>query len=254
MNRALPLLQVAKLSLRYGSNVAVNDVALDVAAGEFVALVGANGAGKSSLFKAIVGLEPVFAGRVVFAGADITSLAAHRRVASGIAFVPEGRWVFRDMSVAENLELGSYLRSGASQRSAVAADLARVLELFPRLAERRAQIAGTLSGGEQQMLAIGRALMASPQLLVLDEPSLGLAPRVVEEIVMVLKQINTERGLSILVAEQNAVLGLGMAQRGYVLNGGRIVLQGDAVELAKERELIDFYLGSSMNENERKVA
>ncbi len=253
MSAATLLLQVSGLSLRYGSNVAVNDVHVNVAQGEFVALVGANGAGKSSLLKAIVGLEPVFAGHVLFAGTDITSMAAHRRVASGIAFVPEGRGVFSTMSVAENLELGSFLRSGASQRSAVAADLARVFELFPRLAERRQQIAGTLSGGEQQMLAIGRALMTNPRLLLLDEPSLGLAPLVVEEIAAALGQINTERGLSILVAEQNAVLGLGMAQRGYVLNSGRIALLGDAAGLAQQGELIDSYLGSSMNHNERKV-
>ena len=239
MNFALPLLQAFNLSLRYGSNIAVNDVTINVDEGEFVALIGANGAGKSSLLKAIVGLEPVFAGRVVFAG---------------IAFVPEGRGVFREMSVAENLELGSFLRSNSKFRSTVAADLDRVFELFPRLAERSSQIAGTLSGGEQQMLSIGRALMTSPRLLVLDEPSLGLAPRVVEEIALALKQLNTDRGLSILVAEQNAVLGLSMAKRGYVLTSGRIALQGDAAVLAQKSELIDTYLGSSINNNERKVA
>ena len=168
--------------------------------------------------------------------------------------MPEGRGVFREMSVAENLELGSFLRSNSKFRSMVAADLDRVFELFPRLAERSSQIAGTLSGGEQQMLSIGRALMTSPRLLVLDEPSLGLAPRVVEEIALALKQLNTDRGLSILVAEQNAVLGLSMAKRGYVLNSGRIALQGDATVLAQKSELIDTYLGSSINNNERKIA
>ena len=254
MNFALPLLQAFNLSLRYGSNIAVKDVTINVDEGEFVALIGANGAGKSSLLKAIVGLEPVFAGRVVFADAEITSIAAHRRVKRGIAFVPEGRGVFREMSVAENLELGSFLRSNSKFRSMVAADLDRVFELFPRLAERSSQIAGTLSGGEQQMLSIGRALMTSPRMLVLDEPSLGLAPRVVEEIALALKQLNSERGLSILVAEQNAVLGLSMAKRGYVLNSGRIALQGDATVLAQKSELIDTYLGSSINNNERKIA
>jgi len=249
-----PLLQATHVSVRYGAILAVDDASIEVAAGERVALVGANGAGKSSLLKAVVGLERIGGGQVAIGGRNVSKLPAHRRVAEGLALVPEGRGVFRELTVAENLELGSYLRTAGSQRAAVAADLARVLELFPRLAERRHQLAGTLSGGEQQMLAIGRALMTGPRLLVLDEPSLGLAPLVVNEIVRALRRLNAEQGLSLLVSEQNAVLGLGLAQRGYVLNGGRIVLQGDAAGLARQSELIDSYLGSSLTDTERKVA
>ena len=242
MSAATLLLQVSGLSLRYGSNVAVNDVHVNVAQGEFVALVGANGAGKSSLLKAIVGLEPVFAGQVLFAGTDITSMAAHQRVASGIAFVPEGRGVFSTMSVAENLELGSFLRSSASQRSAVAADLARVFELFPRLAERRQQIAGTLSGGEQQMLAIGRALMTNPKLLILDEATEGLAPVIRAEIWTCLEALKRE-GLSILVVDKNVGVLRRLADRHFVIERGRTVWSGDGAALDQDREKVNGWVG-----------
>jgi branched-chain amino acid transport system ATP-binding protein len=203
---------------------------------------------------ATAGIEPCASGSVLLDGVDLTRVAAHRRVRHGMALVPEGRGVFRDLSVAENLELGAFLRHGAAERLAARDDTARVLALFPRLGERLSQQAGTLSGGEQQMLAIGRALMTSPRLLVLDEPSLGLAPRVLEEIVAALHTLNRERGLSILVAEQNAVLGLDIAARGYVLHNGHVVLAGSSDELADKGDLIDFYLGSTLDKTEKETA
>ena len=240
------MLEVRGLGVRYGPTVAVEAAVLRVDEGEIVALVGANGAGKSSLLKGIAGLERPAAGEIVFRGQDVTRQPPHARIKLGMAMVLEGRRVFGELTVRENLDLGAYLRRGRGERERVAADLDLVLRLFPRLAERRHQRAGTLSGGEQQMLAIGRAMMTAPRLLILDEPSLGLAPRVLEEIVAMLRQLHRERGLAILVAEQNAVLGLDMAQRGYVLHRGHVVLEGSAQYLTEQGSLIDLYLGSAV--------
>lgn len=245
-------LGVRDLSVRYGGTEALVGASLVVAPREVVALIGANGAGKSSLLKAICGIVSCVGGTVRCGGVDVTGLPAHLRVRHGMALVPEGRGVFRDLTVAENLELGAFLRHTAPQRAAVANDLARVLELFPRLRERSGLMAGSLSGGEQQMLSIGRALMTAPRLLVLDEPSLGLAPKVVDEIVAALRSLNTERGLAILVAEQNAALGLGIADRGYVLHNGRIVLEGCARDLVGKADLINVYLGIEIDQAKRR--
>jgi branched-chain amino acid transport system ATP-binding protein len=239
------MLEVRDLTIRYGHGVAVAGAALRVGGGEIVALVGANGSGKSSLLKGIAGLEPAAGGAVVFREHDVTRQPPQRRIALGMALVPEGRRVFGELTVGENLDLGAFLRSGRGLRKRVASDLEMVLEVFPRLAQRRHQRAGTLSGGEQQMLAIGRAIMASPELLLLDEPSLGLAPRVQEEIVAMLRGLHRERHLAILVAEQNAALGLDIADRGYVLHRGRVVLEGTAQELGARGDLIDAYLGGA---------
>jgi branched-chain amino acid transport system ATP-binding protein len=240
------VLEVRDLGIRYGATVAVRGASLRVNPGEIVALVGANGAGKSSLLKGIAGLERASGGTVAFCDRDVTRWPAHQRVGAGIALVLEGRRTFGEMTVRENLDLGGYLRRGRDAREGMAADLDLVLRLFPRLAQRGSQQAGTLSGGEQQMLAIGRAMMAAPRLLILDEPSLGLAPRVQHEIVDLLKQLHRERGLAILVAEQNAVLGLDMAHRGYVMHRGQVVLEGSAEHLADQGSLIDLYLGSAL--------
>ena len=240
------MLEVRDLGIRYGATVAVEGASLRVGEGEIVTLVGANGAGKSSLLKGIAGLERAAAGRIVFRDGDVTGQPAHARVGAGMALVPEGRRVFGELTVRENLELGAYLRRGRAAQERVAADLELVQSVFPRLAQRRHQRAGSLSGGEQQMLAIGRAVMAAPRLLLLDEPSLGLAPRVQVEIVATLRQLHRERRLAILVAEQNAVLGLDLADRGYVLHRGRVVLEGSSQHLAEQGSLIDLYLGSAL--------
>lgn len=246
------MLDVRGLAVRYGRNEALADASIHVAHGEIVALIGANGAGKSSLLKAITGIESCAAGAVMFNDVDVTRLSAPQRVAFGMALAPEGRGIFGELTVRENLDLGAFLRRGRDHRAAVASDLALVFTLFPRLGERHHQRAGTLSGGEQQMLAIGRALMTAPKLLVLDEPSLGLAPRVLDEIVAALRALHASRGLSILVAEQNAVLGLDMADRGYVLHHGHVVLDGSASDLAGKGGLIDYYLGSALDKHEKE--
>jgi branched-chain amino acid transport system ATP-binding protein len=245
------MLEVRDLEVRYGATVAVEGASLRVGEGEIVALVGANGAGKSSLLEGIAGLERAAAGRIVFRDRDVTGRPAHARVAAGMALVPEGRRVFGELTVRENLGLGAYLRRGRGAKERVAADLELVQSVFPRLAQRRDQRAGSLSGGEQQMLAIGRAMMTAPRLLILDEPSLGLAPRVQEEIVATLRQLHRERRLAILVAEQNAVLGLELADRGYVLHRGRVVLEGSSQQLAEQGSLVDLYLGSALGTEAR---
>jgi branched-chain amino acid transport system ATP-binding protein len=240
------MLEVLDLGVRHGATIAVEGVSLRVGEGEIVALVGANGAGKSSLLKGIAGLDRPATGKIVFGERDVTGEPTHTRVGLGMVLVPEGRRPFGEMTVRENLDLGAYLRRGRGSRTRVAADLELVLRVFPHLAARRHQRAGTLSGGEQQMLAIGRAMMAAPRLLILDEPSLGLAPRVQEQIVAMLRELHRERRLAILVAEQNAVLGLEIAQRGYVLHRGRVVLEGSSQHLAEQGSLIDLYLGSAL--------
>ena len=234
----LPLLSVADLEVDYGRIRAVRGVSLDVAEGEIVTLVGANGAGKTSILRAISGMVP-YAGRIDFRGQDLRRLAAHQRVALGIAHVPEGRGIFSNLTVGENLTLATW---GRRDRSAIKADLERVHALFPRLAERAPQLAGMLSGGEQQMLAVGRALMSRGKLLLLDEPSMGLSPILVRDIFRVLREINTA-GTTILLVEQNAHLALQLAGRAWVLQNGRVDLSGPARELAGDPRVREAYLG-----------
>lgn len=242
------MLKVRDLSIRYARTDAVAGATVQVGDREIVALLGANGAGKSSLLKGITGLEPDSGGTVVFLGSDVTRMPSHERISLGMALVLEGRGIFSELTVRENLDLGAYLRRGWAARKDVTADLDLVHNLFPRLAERRSQIAGTLSGGEQQMLAIGRAIMTAPKLLILDEPFLGLSPRIVEEIVDMLRALHREHRLAILVAEQNAALGLELADRSYVLHRGRIVIEGTAKSLADQAGMIDFYFGKALTD------
>src|SRR5262245_7494077 len=234
-----PVLEVCDIDVFYGLIPALHGVRLEVRAGETVCLLGPNGAGKTTTVKSITGLLRPRAGRISLNGADITGVPPHGTVALGISLAPEGRMLFPDMSVEENLELGaSPPRARAQQRES----RDRVFSLFPRLQARRRQAAGTLSGGEQQMVAIGRALMARPQLLILDEPSLGLSPLMVQELFRVLRTLN-EGGMSILLVEQNVVQALKICHRAYVLESGKIVLQGTSAELQRSDTVRKSYLG-----------
>jgi branched-chain amino acid transport system ATP-binding protein len=232
------MLRLDGLDVYYGEIHALRGVGLEVREREIVALLGNNGAGKSTTLKTVSGLLRPRRGTVSFENGPLTGVAAHDIVARGIAHVPEGRRIFNRLTVRENLAMGAYLRDDGG----VAGDLDRVFELFPRLKERIAQVAGTLSGGEQQMLAIGRALMASPRLLLLDEPSMGLAPVLVEQIFATIDSINRQ-GTTILLVEQNAAMALSIAHRGYVLETGTIVLAGSAAELADNTDVRRAYLG-----------
>jgi branched-chain amino acid transport system ATP-binding protein len=237
------LLEVHGLSAHYGAVAALRDVSLTVRAGELVALIGANGAGKSTLLRAIAGLLAPSIGRVALEGRDITGQPPEAILHAGIALVPERRRVFADLTVADNLELGGYaLPRGRDFRRAMDAGLAEAYRLFPVLAQRRRQLAGTLSGGEQQMLAIGRALMSRPRLLLCDEPSLGLAPRIVQEIMQLLGALR-RAGTTILLVEQNARMALRAADRAYVLETGSVVLAGTGGELLENDQLKAAYLG-----------
>ena len=236
--KAGAMLEVSQLRSGYGGLEVLRGVDLAVNEGEIVAVLGANGAGKSTLNNTICGIVAPVAGNVRFAGADITRQAAHDIVAAGLIQVPEGRRIFPNMTVRENLELGSYRRA----RERRTANIERVVAIFPRLKERFAQKAGTLSGGEQQMLAIGRGLMAEPRLLILDEPSLGLSPLLVEEMFALIARINAE-GLAIVLVEQNVVQSLSIAHRAYVIENGVVALSGAAVELMQDSELKRSYLG-----------
>lgn len=235
-----PLLQIDALQVRYGAIEALKGISLQVHAGEVVTIIGGNGAGKSTLMKAVSGLEPAFAGSIRFAGQDITRVPGHRRVALGIAQSPEGRQVFSDQSVRDNLMLGAYHRTAS--RAEIEADIEAQFAAFPRLRERQDQMAGTMSGGEQQMLAIARALMARPKLLLLDEPSLGLAPLIVKEIFGIIRGLKTQ-GVTILLVEQMANQALAVAERGYVLETGRITLQGEGRALRRDPQVRAAYLG-----------
>jgi branched-chain amino acid transport system ATP-binding protein len=234
-----PLLQVQGLKVAYGKIEAVRGIDLELREGEITTLVGANGAGKSTTLLALSGLVKKAAGRVLFDGRDLTRMTPHRIVAGGVVQVAEGRATLTTLTVRENLELGAYSRRDRGDR---AADLARVFELFPVLAERADGLAGNLSGGEQQMLAIGRALMAKPRLLLLDEPSMGLAPIIVQDIFRTLREIN-RAGLTIFLVEQNVRQALRIAQRAYVIETGRIVLEGTGRELLSNPRVQDAYLG-----------
>ncbi|HEX5324244.1 MAG TPA: ABC transporter ATP-binding protein [Capsulimonadaceae bacterium] len=233
------MLTITGLNVYYGAIHAVCDISLEVGKGEIVTLIGANGAGKSTTLRAISGLVRARSGAIVFDGEDITSMPADWIVRLGIGHAPEGRRVFANMSVRENLELGAYTRR---DQAAIREDYDRVLGLFPRLKERLSQNAGTLSGGEQQMLAIGRALMGRPRMLLLDEPSLGLAPFLVRDIFQIIRDINAQ-GTPILLVEQNAHMALGIASRGYVLETGTITLSDTASALLTNEEVKKAYLG-----------
>jgi len=235
-----PLLQLQGLGVRYGSVQALSGIDLTVHQGELVTLLGSNGAGKSTTLRAISALVPASAGQILWRGAALAGVPAHRLLKLGIGHCPEGRRVLSRQSVAENLVLGAYLRR---DRPGIAADLERCYGLFPRLAERRGQLAGGLSGGEQQMLAIARALMGRPALLMLDEPSLGLAPKLVGEVMAALAQLHRE-GLTLLLVEQNAQAALEIANRGYVLEAGQLTLEGPARELLANPSLRAAYLGA----------
>jgi branched-chain amino acid transport system ATP-binding protein len=234
------MLSIANLQVNYGAIEALKGVSLEVRSGEVVTLIGGNGAGKSTLMRAISGLEPAASGSIRFDGAELATVPAHRRVGLGIAQSPEGRQVFADQSVLDNLLLGAYLRRDGD--AAIGADIDAQFATFPRLQERQHQLAGTLSGGEQQMLAIGRALMARPKLLLLDEPSLGLAPLIVKEIFGVIRDLKA-RGVTILLVEQMANQALKVADRAYVLKTGRITSSGTARELLADPAVREAYLG-----------
>lgn len=233
------MLEIENANVFYGAIQALHDVSLTVGEGELIALLGANGAGKTTTLRAISGLLRPRSGRIRFAGANLAGAPTHRVVAAGIVHVPEGRQVFSSLSVAENLRLGAYQRR---DRAAVEEDRRWVFSLFPILKERQGQAAGTLSGGEQQMLAIGRALMGRPRLLLLDEPSLGLAPVVVELIFDVIQKLRA-RGITILLVEQNAYQALALADRAYVLETGRVKLAGRSADLMRDPEIKKAYLG-----------
>lgn len=236
------MLEVRGLQVRYGPVLAVDKLDLSVGKGEIVVLMGANGAGKSSIVNAIGGLVRAGAGAITLEGRDLGRLDAPARVRRGLALVLEGRGIFAEMTVRDNLELGAYAR-GDMRGAALQHGIDKAVSMFPRLGERIGQVAGTLSGGEQQMVAIARALMSEPRMLLLDEPSLGLAPLIVDEIAERLRSLAHEGGVTILVAEQNTALGLNIADRGYVLDGGVPVLSGTAAELKSDKDLIHLYLG-----------
>lgn len=232
------MLNVNDINVYYGSIHAIKGVSFEVKKGEIVTLIGANGAGKSTILKTVSGLLRSKTGSINFLDKNISTVAPHKIVERGLAHVPEGRRIFLQMSVEENLEMGAYTRGGKG----VSEDLAKVYEQFPRLKERRKQTAGTLSGGEQQMLAMGRALMSRPQLLMLDEPSMGLAPILVEQIFEIIKSLHKD-GTTILLVEQNAQMALSVADRAYVLETGKITLSGTGEELAQSDEIRKAYLG-----------
>ena len=234
------MLKIQNLRVRYGVIEALHDVSLEVNAGEVVTLIGSNGAGKTTTLGAISGLLPLAGGSIEFQNRDLSSIAPHLRVAMGLVQVPEGRRIFSTMSVSENLDLGAYTRA---DKAGIKADLDEVFALFPRLAQRKNQLAGTMSGGEQQMLAVGRALMSRPKLLLLDEPSLGLAPLLVKEIFGVVKRIR-ERGVTVLLVEQNAHMALEIADRAYVLETGNLIMEGEAKQLARDPRVKAAYLGA----------
>lgn len=235
----MALLTIENLSVNYGGVQAVRNLSLHVEEGEVVTLIGANGAGKTTTLRAVSRLLRPREGRLTFAGRDITRLPPDEAVRLGIAQSPEGRQVLARQSVEDNLELGAYTRRNSSE---VRADIGRMYERFPRLGERRGQLAGTLSGGEQQMLAIARALMSRPRLLLLDEPSLGLAPLIVREIFAIIRTLN-DSGTTILLVEQNARLAMGQSHRTYVLDAGQLTLQGDSAQLVNDERVLHAYLG-----------
>ncbi len=243
------MLKIKNINTYYGQVHALKNVSLHLKEKEIVTLIGANGAGKTTILNSLSAITPPKSGEIVFNGMPIGNSTPDRIVELGISQVPEGRQVFKPLSVEDNLELGAYLRYKRKEgRGAIRTELEEIYSLFPRLKERRKQMAGTLSGGEQQMLAIGRALMAKPKILLLDEPSMGLAPLVVQEIFNVIENLRREKGTTILLVEQNAKAALKMADRGYVLETGKVVLEGIASELLDNKEIQRAYLGKEKKE------
>ena len=233
------LLKVSGLKVAYGGIQAVKGISFEVREGELVSLIGANGAGKTTTLKAITGLQPVAAGEIEYLDRNVKGQGAWDLVKQGLVMVPEGRGTFTRMTITENLQMGAFVRNDGE----IAADIDKVFALFPRLKERRHQLAGTMSGGEQQMLAMGRALMANPKLLLLDEPSLGLAPVIVDKIYEIIREIN-QRGVTILLVEQNANYALDVSKRGYVLETGKVALSNDSESLRNDPEVMKAYLGT----------
>ncbi len=234
------MLEVKNLRVNYGAIAALHGISLSVSKGDIVTLIGGNGAGKTTTLRAISGLQTAAAGEVLYEGRDITRLPAHEIVKLGLAHVPEGRMVFANLTVLDNLKMGAYLRS---DRAGIAADMDYIFSIFPRLKERERQVSGTLSGGEQQMLAIGRALMSKPRFLMLDEPSLGIAPLLVKTIFEKIVEINRQQGITILLVEQNANLALEVSRFGYVLETGRVILQDESAKLRTNPQVKSAYLG-----------
>jgi len=239
MNSGNTLLKVENIETYYGNVAALRNVSFEVNEGQIVTLLGSNGVGKSTTLRTISGLVSASSGRITFCGEDITKMPPHEIVKRGLIHLPEGRHIFKDLTVMENLELGSYTLKDNNERKR---RLDKVFERFPILAERRKQPGGTLSGGEQQMLAIGRGLMANPKLLLLDEPSMGIAPLIVRDISRIVKSLNDD-GTTILLVEQNAKMALGLANYGYVLDTGSIVLEGNASDLQRDEKVVKAYLG-----------
>ena len=234
------ILEVNDLNVYYGAIHAIKNISFEIKRGEIVTLIGANGAGKTSTLHAVSGLLSMRSGEISLNGVNITGVEAHKLVSQGMAHVPEGRRVFTELTVLENLEMGAYIRNDKSE---IEKDLEKMFEMFPRLSERKSQLAGTMSGGEQQMLAIARALMSRPTLLLMDEPSMGLAPLIVQEIFEIIKKINKEQGTTILLVEQNANMALSIANRAYVLETGKIVIKGNANEMLNNESIRAAYLG-----------
>ncbi len=233
--------ETENISVSYGVIKALNEISIKVYEGEIISIIGANGAGKSTLLKAITGIAKVVEGNIFFQSTNITNKQPEEIVKRGIAMVPEGRRVFQTLSVKENLELGAYF---IKDKKLVRENFELVLKTFPRIEERLFQPAGTLSGGEQQMLAIGRALMSNPKLLLLDEPSMGLSPKITSEIFNLIEKINETKGISIIMVEQNAIMALKTSKRGYVIENGKIIMTGDSKEILKNPEIIKAYLGA----------
>ena len=234
------ILEVNDLNVYYGVIHAIKNISFHIKRGEIVSLIGANGAGKTSTLHAISGLIPIKSGEISLNGENTTNTVAHKLVSKGMAHVPEGRRIFTELTVLENLEMGAFIRNDQAE---IKKDMEHMFFLFPRLAERKRQLAGTMSGGEQQMLAMARALMSNPSLLLLDEPSMGLAPLLVQEIFEIIKKINKEDNVTILLVEQNANMALSIADRGYVLETGSIILEGTGKELLTNSEIKRAYLG-----------
>ena len=238
--RIVNILEVNDLNVYYGVIHAIKNISFHIKKGEIVSLIGANGAGKTSTLHAISGLIPIKSGEISLNGENTTNTVAHKLVSKGMAHVPEGRRIFTELTVLENLEMGAFIRNDQAE---IKKDMEHMFSLFPRLAERKRQLAGTMSGGEQQMLAMARALMSNPSLLLLDEPSMGLAPLLVQEIFEIIKKINKEDNVTILLVEQNANMALSIADRGYVLETGSIILEGTGKELLTNSEIKRAYLG-----------
>lgn len=235
----MSILEVKNLQVAYGGIQAVKGIDFHIDQGELVTLIGANGAGKTTTLKTLVGMVKKSGGSIVYDGKDVASIPSHDFVRHGLAMVPEGRGVFAKLTVEENLQMGAYYRN---DKAAIQSEIEHVYELFPRLKERRLQLAGTLSGGEQQMVAMGRAMLSKPKLLLLDEPSMGLAPVIVEKIFEIIQMVS-KQGVTMLLVEQNAKLALEVSQRGYVMESGRITMSGDAKELLNDERVRNAYLG-----------